>query len=53
MEMFINQFCLSPDPSGALLQIITPDVLNKLGRRAASGADCWASGDRLLASLRG
>ncbi len=40
MEMFINQFYLSPAPTGALLQIITPDVLNKLGRRAASGTDC-------------
>ena len=48
MEMFINQFYLSPAPTGALLQIITPDVLNKLGRRAASGTDCSVSGGRLL-----
>lgn len=52
MEMFINQFYLSPAPTGALLQIITPDVLNKLGRGAASGTDCSISGGRLLASMQ-
>lgn len=51
MEMFINQFYLSPAPTGDLLQIITPDVLKKFGRRAASGTDCSVSRGRLLASL--
>lgn len=50
MEMFINQFYLSPAPTGDL-QIITPDVLKKFGRRAASGTDCSVSRGRLLASL--
>lgn len=50
MEMFINQFYLSSVPSRALLQIITPDVLYKLGRRAARGTDCSIPGDKLLAS---
>ena len=35
MEIFINKFYLFPPV--ALLQIITPDVLNKLGRKAAGG----------------
>lgn len=38
------------DPPQAFLQIITPDVLNKLGQRAASGTDCSVPGGRLLAS---
>lgn len=46
----ISFICPLP-PLEPLLQIITPDVLNKLGRRAASGTDCSVSGGRLLASL--